>query len=510
MSRTKKFIYNSTSNALMQIINIIIGFVIPRVMLRSYGSEINGLVSSITQFISYFSLVEAGLAESAIYSLYKPLADNDYSAVSAVVSAARRFYIKSGYIFIALTVGLAAIYPMFVITSKLSPAMVLLLVIVVGVSGALDFFTMAKYRVLLTADQKTYVITMISSITFIINALIIVILANYKVNIVALRTIALISILIRSIMLATYVKMKYKYINYKETPNNAALSKRWDALFLQVLYVVHVGTPVVIATIFTSLRMVSVYTIFNMVITGLSAVMGIFNSGLPASFGEIIVREEKTTLQRVYQEFEFSFYSIITVVFSIAFVIIMPFIRIYTKGINDANYDLPILGILFVVNGLLFNIKTPQGMLVISAGMYKETKWQTIIQGGIAIVAGAILAKFMGLPGMLIGYIMSNLYREIDLLFFVPKNVTKLKVTDTMYRQIRVFTAIFIIYIPFVFIKVTTQTYVELFIFAAIVGIYASIVVIIFGVIFDRQQLIKTLNRVLAMIPTKAKKVFKS
>ena len=67
---------------------------------------------------------------------------------------------------------------------------------------------------------------------------------------------------------------------------------------------------------------------------------------------------------------------------------IMPFIRIYTAGVTDINYNEPLVGFLFVLNGLLYNLKTPQGMLVISAGMYKETRIQTTIQGAIVVILG--------------------------------------------------------------------------------------------------------------------------
>ena len=69
MTRTKKFIYNTIATALLQIVNMAVGFILPKIMLVYYGSEINGLVSSITQFITYFSLVEAGLSSAAIYAL---------------------------------------------------------------------------------------------------------------------------------------------------------------------------------------------------------------------------------------------------------------------------------------------------------------------------------------------------------------------------------------------------------------------------------------------------------
>ena len=70
-------------------------------MLKYYGSEINGLVSSINQFIVYFNLVEAGLSGAAIYALYKPLAENNHKAINSIVSAARNF-IRNQAIFLYL------------------------------------------------------------------------------------------------------------------------------------------------------------------------------------------------------------------------------------------------------------------------------------------------------------------------------------------------------------------------------------------------------------------------
>lgn len=501
MNRTKKFIYNSISSALMQIVTMVVGLIIPRVMLVVYGSEINGLVSSISQFILYFNLVEGGISGAAIYALYKPLSDHDYRAINGIVSAAKKFYMQSGYIFVSLTIGMSFIYPFYIKTNALSPLNIGILVLILGINGALEFFTLSKYRVLLTADQKTYVISIASTIQIIINTIIIVVLAYFGVNIVVLRLVALLSIFLRSAILMVYCKLKYKYINYKETPNTDALNKRWDALYLQILGVVHAGAPVVITTlILKDLKLVSVYSIFNMVIGGISGILGIFINGLSASFGDVIARGEVSTLQKVYKEFEFSFYALITIVYSITFVTIMPFIRIYTSGVSDINYNIPIIGFLFILNGLLFNIKTPQGMLVISAGMYKETKLQTTIQGSIAVIVGIILAPRFGIAGILVGSILSNIYRDIDLIFFIPKNLTKLPIKDTALRIFKIFIGVLIVWFPFIFIHFEPTNFSTWFLYACCVGIYSVVVVGIIAFIFDRKEMMNVINRLIIVI----------
>lgn len=92
--RTTQFFYSTIVTAIYQFIIMISGFIVPRVMLVAYGSELNGLVSSINQFISYFSLVEAGLAAAIVYSLYEPLATKNQDKINRILSAAKKILLS--------------------------------------------------------------------------------------------------------------------------------------------------------------------------------------------------------------------------------------------------------------------------------------------------------------------------------------------------------------------------------------------------------------------------------
>ncbi|MCR3922961.1 MAG: hypothetical protein NUK65_10690, partial [Firmicutes bacterium] len=294
---------------------------------------------------------------------------------------------------------------------------------------------------------------------------------------------------------------KYKFIDYKEKPDYEALSKRWDALYLQILGAIQSGAPIVILTFVTkNLKVVSVYTIFNMVIAGLNGILSIFISGLSASFGDVIAKGEQSILQKAYQEFELFYYMLITIVYSTAFILIMPFIRIYTSGITDINYNLPLVGFLFVLNGLLHNIKTPQGMLVISAGLFKETRVQTTIQGAIVIIIGMVLAPSIGISGVLIGSILSHFYRDIELAFFIPRNVTKISIRKSALRVVRIFASISIIWIPFLFVEVSLGGYFSWIKAAIVIAIFSTFVVVIINLLFEKENTIDATKRIVRMV----------
>lgn len=496
MSRSRKFLLNSIFTSTMQIVTMIVGFILPRIILVTYGSELNGLVSSITQFISYFNLVEAGLSGAAVYALYKPLANDNHKDINGILSASKIFYNQAGYIFVSLTLGLAFIYPLLVNSNDISSLNIFLLVLILGVNGALEFFTLAKYRALLTADQKTYVISIATTIAIIINTIIIYIFSSLKIDIVVVRFIALFSIFLRSIILMIYCRKNYKYLDYSVKPNKVALNKRWDALYLQILGTIHTGAPTIIITAFLkNLSLVSVYSIYNMVLSGVNNLLSIFVSGLSASFGDVIARGEKDTLQKSYSEFECLYYMIITIFYGTTLVTIMSFINIYTKDIKDVNYIIPIYGILFTMNGYFFNLKTPQGMLVIAAGLYKETRIQTTIQGAITVFGGIILSFNFGLSGIIIASIISNIYRDIDLLFFTPKYVTGLPVFKTFKRMIISILIILFCYKLSEIINVYPNNLILWFGFVVGVFIIVSILTFIINVIFEKDTIKCLLNR---------------
>ena len=486
MTRTEKFLRNSASTALLQVVTMASGFIIPKVMLMVYGSEINGLVSSINQFIKYFMLVEAGLSAAVVYSLYKPLAEKNYEKISSIVTAAKNFYNYSGFIFVGLTVGLAVIYPLFVSTVKLSSIEIGVLVLVLGVSGALEFFTLAKYRAILTADQKVYVISLASIVFVVVNTVTIAILSYFDVNIVLVMTIALTAVFLRSYILYFFVKKNYSYLNYNAIPDNKALNKRWDALYMQIIGVINNGLPILLTTIFTDLKTVSVFVVFNLIISGINSILGIFMSGVSATFGDIIIRNDLSKLQKTYNEFELIYYLIVATVHGVTFVMIMPFILLFTQGINDVNYNLPIIGFFMVLNALVYNIKTPQGMLIIAAGLYKENRLQITLQSLIAILLGIILGYIYGLEGIIIAMILSNLYRAIDLIFFIPKYITKRKKRPTIYRMLSVVFLVSIIYIPSIFIYFDIKDYFDWIKVLLLVCIYALVLISIYVLIFEK------------------------
>ncbi len=495
MNRTQKFALNSLTAAISQLVVMIVGFITPRLMISTYGSEVNGLVSSLNQFISYISLVEAGIGGAAIYSLYKPLANKDQKGISSIFVAAKKSYTQAGYIFSSGIFILAIVYALVCSTETLTFGTIFPLAILLGVNGCVNFFFVSGYRVLLTADQKNYILSSMAIIQTVLRTVIICLLAFFEINVIILYAVAATPVILKCIIIYLYSKKSYPYIDKKAPADHNSLNKRWDVIYQQILGTVQTGAPTVIATIILDFLQVSVYSIYNMVMAGINGILSIFITGLPAGFGELIAKGEKDNLRKTVSEFEVAYYYILSVIYGVTMVMILPFVSVYTNGLTDVNYYSPVLAVFVVLNGLLYNIKTPQSMLIISAGMYKETRWRVTIQGVLIIVAGIAIGAFWGLPGIVLGSCISNLYRTIDLLFFVPKRITHNKGYISVLRMIRVILNIVIICIPSLILKVSVNGYFEWICYAIFYTIYAGVVVTLTTIIFDRKEFISLVQR---------------
>lgn len=94
MTRRTKLILNTFAAFVKQAITIICGFILPRFILKGYGSEVNGLLTSITQFLGFISFLEMGIGPVIQSNLYEPLAKKDDAAISKIVVSSERFFAK--------------------------------------------------------------------------------------------------------------------------------------------------------------------------------------------------------------------------------------------------------------------------------------------------------------------------------------------------------------------------------------------------------------------------------
>jgi len=493
--RSKKAFKNFIANIIMQLVTAIIGFILPRYFLTVYGSTINGLVSSLKQFISYINIVEAGVGTASIVALYTPLAKHDIKEVNAILSATRIFYKKSGYIFALLVVSLAITYPLFVNT-QINYSITFWLVIILAGSGVIEFFIIGKYRVLLTADQKSYVVSILQTVATILNAVISIIFMKLGFNVVIVQAVAVVVYASRSVFLVFYVNKKYPYVNLMAKPDMGAIHKKWDVLFHQIAGLIVNNTPVVILTVFSNLKEVSVYSIYYMATKAVHLIVTSFNSGLMSGFGEVIAIGDKDTLQKSYRLYEYIYYLVLAWAYTSAGLMLNSFVQIYTRGVQDVNYVRPYVAILFIIVGVANNIRIPPLTIINAAGHFGETKYRALWEAIINLSVSVALVKPYGIIGVLLGSICSFAYRTIDFIIYTNKHIILQSSAKTLCRLINnIVLSCISIFLFIQIFKMQINNFIEWVLWSCIVGIVTLLIIVLGNSILEPDSMKEVLIR---------------
>lgn len=492
MTRSKLFVLNSTSTAIYQIAAMILGFITPTIMIRYYGDTLNGIVLILLDYMSYFKTLEAGLSSSAIFSLYEPLEKKDKGIISTIVSTAKQFYMRAGYGFTALVIVFALVYPLFPSTGALNYFSTFLLVLVIGLSGILEFFTLAKYRVLLTADQRTYIVSFASTVSLVVSTFVMIICAYLQVNVILMRLAVGSCILLRSAILAYYVKKHYSYVEFNKKPEPKYMSRRWDALYQEVTIVLQEGCGVIVSSLLIKDSiLISVYATYRLVTKGLWSILKMTTTGLYASFGNLLVSNNMKRFQKVYDDFEFLFLFIVTVVYGTAFTTIDSFVGLLARGSTSIGaYYLPILGALLLLEGFFFHCKTPLDLCVVAAGHFRETRNHNTLHLLLCFAFSIILGLPFGLNGIILGLVIAHGIRVAIQLWYVPKTIIRISFKKSLLRIIRSLATIFLIALPVRFLfHYTPDRFITWVLYAAGVFAYACLVSLGISFLFDKAAL---------------------
>lgn len=419
--RSKKAIKNILSNLVLQIVFLAYGFIVRKIIISTFGSNINGLISSITQFLAYIALLESGFGPVVKSMFYKPIANDDKEQIKSIIKETDKFFKRLSIVFIIYIIVLCIFYPL-IVAKDFDYIYTISLIIIISISTFTEYFFGMTYKIYLQSKQLNYVISITQIVTYILSIVSIFIMVKIGVNIHLLKLITGVIFIIRPLFLNYYAKSKFD-IKFDQTTKKIDIKQKWDGLAQHIASVIHGNTDITILTIFSTLKEVSVYSTYSLIITGIKQIIQSFNSGIDSTFGDIIARGEKNNINVKFSSYETLYYTITTIIFSCTLVLITPFISVFTKGIADANYNRYFFGILLVISEYIWAIRLPYSSLTMSAGHFKETKKGAWLECIINIAVSIILVKKFGIVGVAFGTITAMLIRTIEFINHSNKKI---------------------------------------------------------------------------------------
>lgn len=475
--RSKKAIYNIVTNLMLQLIIVIYGFVVPKIIIQSFGSNVNGLVTSITQFLAYIALLESGIGPVIKATLYKPISKNDKISIANILFSSEKFFKKIAYIFIFYLILLAIIYPLLVV-NEFDYFFTFSLIIIISISTFVEYYFGMTYKLYLQAEQKTYVISTIQIVTYLMSVVFVVFLTKLNFSIHIIKLVSGLVFVTRPLLQNYYVKKKYN-INYDNVDKNYKLNQKWDGLAQHIASVIHNNTDVAILTIFLSLEEVSVYSIYLLVLKGVNSLIQSFSNGVDASFGDMIAKGENTALNKKFGIYETVYLTLSLIIYVCTLILIVPFICVYTKEITDANYIRPIFSFFIVISEFVWAIRLPYSSITLAAGHFKETKKGAWVEAILNITISVIFVNKFGLIGVAIGTLIAMIIRTIEFIYHTNKYVLNRSLDISIKKILLIVLEFAIISCIFSFIpNFSGNTYLTWIMYSIVVLLITSVIIL--------------------------------
>lgn len=498
LNRNKKMYYNSISSLVYQIFTIVSGFIMPALFLKYYGSEANGLVSSITQFLAFISLAECGVGAVVQSTLYGPLAKNDDYEVSRIIASSNKFFNKVGLILIIYTLLLMFIYPVFV-TDSFGYMYTLILIFCISINTFSQYYFGITYRLLLNADQLGFIQYTVNSIAIIFNTIACVFLMQIGTSLQIVKLTTSLIFLVQPIVLTVFAKKRYHVLDNVDL-SDEPIKQKWNGLAQHIASVILNNTDTVVLTICSTLKNVSIYAVYNMIVVGIKSVIVSMTNGMQALLGNMLANNEIEEANKVFDYIEWFLHSIVTLSFTITACLIVPFVTIYTKNVNDTNYIVPIFGTLLTIAYATYCLRLPYNIVILAAGHYKQTQLSAIIEALLNLVTSIILVWKYGLIGVAIGTIIAMSYRTIYFVIYLSRVI--------LYRKVYYFVQhvkvdMLIMLMCYIVYKIINDSniihvfgYFDWLILALLTTICFVIVSYIINMLFYKDKVITTLNKI--------------
>lgn len=404
---------------------MVLGIIVPRIMITSYGSDTNGLLNTISQIFSYMALMEAGIGQAAKNALFKPISEHNKKGISYVTSVASNYFRRITLYYAIGVLTLSVLAPLFLKTN-VDRQTVFLVVLLQGMSGVVSFYYLQTMTMVLAADGRNYVNSGLKIVNQALSYSAKIIMAANGVSIIILQFVYFLITVGKVLFYKLYFKKHYNWIDLKIAPKSAELQDRNSYIITELAWTIFSSTDMIVLSTFLSTKLSSVYTVYNLVFHSLNTILSTVYFSINYILGQSFHRNRNQYMQ-LHDDFTSVFFGGMTVLMCTAYTLTLPFIKLYTHGVADVDYYYSELPILFCLVQELSWSRYITGNLSGVAGYAKPVSRISLIEALINIVLSIMLVNHYGIIGVLFATVIALPIKVVYLTWLSEKVILKRK-----------------------------------------------------------------------------------
>ena len=417
-SRTENAVKNVKTGFIVQLINKLMAFVVRTIFIKCLNSDYLGVNGLFTNVLTILSFAELGIGTAIIFSMYKPVAEEDKEKIKSYMKLYQKSYNIIGICVFML--GLLVIPFMGIIIKdapNIKESLTLIYLLFLVNTASSYFFTYKKSIII--AHQKQSVINNIDSIFYIVKSIFEIIFLTLTKNFIVYLIIQIGGTILENFYLSYIANKMYPYLkdkNVKELKKEESKNIFSNVKSL-VIYkfggVIMNGTDNILISSLINVSTVGIVSNYNLIILSIKSILSTALNGITASVGNLNAIGSKEQKEKTYHDLTFVYYLIYSFC-SIAFIILLnPFIKLWLGDEYVLSISISIaLAVSFFIDGM----RQTSYIYRTTLGLFQKAQATPYIGAISNIILSIILCKIFGLIGIFIATSIAQLvsYSWID------------------------------------------------------------------------------------------------
>lgn len=408
IARTKNAVRNIFYGTLYKCVGILGPFAVRTVMLYTMGNEYVGLSSLFTSILSFMSLAELGIGSALVYSMYRPIAEDDTATINAIYALYKRLYIWIGFIILAIGLVMIPFFPWIVKNGTPDDVNIYILYFIYVLNTVISYWMYAYKQSLLTAHQRSDIISkrslIIQLLMYVLQISALLISHNYYFYIIWLPVSTIVTNIVNKVMVDKMFP-QYRCEGRISKELEYSIKKKVIALFgTKANSIVLHATDNIVISAFLGLVMVGKYGNYYYIMNAIMGFLTIIYSSLTAGVGNSLETESK---EKNYTDFEtLSFLNAWLVMFCSVCLLCLyqPFMKIWVKEQNMFGMDIVLLLVLY------FYIYQSRRIVLTykdAAGIWWEDRFRPYVVMFTNLIFNIFLCQVIGIYGIVFSTIIS-------------------------------------------------------------------------------------------------------
>lgn len=399
-------------NTICYFASLVVAFFTRKVLLDNLGTEFVGLTGTLGSLLGFLNVAELGVGTAIGYVLYKPLFDDDKSKINEIVSVLGYLYHCIGLFIVVAGLLVSLILPWIISNTTISLGVIYFGFYAFLGSSVLAYF--ANYRmVLLSADQRNYVITGYYQFTTSVKVIVQMLLAIYVCSFYLYFAIEFTLSILNALILQRKIKKTYPWLQTNIKQGRFILRNYPEIItYIKQVFVHKIAgfvqyqlTPILIYA-YASLSMVAIYSNYTIVVLRVqNLVSGIMGSSW-AGVGNLISEGDRIKMFSVYKSLLSINIFLGSLIAICVFVLITPFVHLWL----GKEYELSTIVVLLIsIQLFLQTVRGVNDQFINGFGLFYDI-WAPLTESAIFILSSIALGAYYGLPGVLSGPLISTLF----------------------------------------------------------------------------------------------------